>query len=900
MASYSKNRDAAFDQVQQAMDPTAFLPPDVFTVLLNDQLGRDVLGRLGDPQKWELPHCDTSHPYQWLAMERLPIPPAKAENYDLLERWQSVLSAAHTMSCSTALALIRRKGQTSVYLGACKAGELGTAPARRLSRAARIHMPGMDLSPVNPKTGIKDPIQAALSVLNYTGVVTGLPSSRQRQEGQINLIQTLDKLAYGVKDERGLEQDYALLILAEPAQDQEIISLTNTLLQLRGAIHRCVAKNVTAHWGEAESEGVALSASLGTLLSGLFAVAGGAVGVAGGPIGVVAGATVGKAVSRGINLLAGVNASVNRGKNYNTGSGASHEEKDFIAAYCEELVEKHIRRLQNGRSMGFWNTGIYVVGESEGTVDAVLGMLRSIYSGHDTYMEPIRVFNTGAHPVIRSYIKNYTLLPLPGSLETRSALNQELGLASGCWHVFGPLYQSFSTPMTTEELSIAASLPRRDVPGLRFVHNAVKLTANPPQLPESCRSIPLGQVMDMGMPTGLKYQLNIDSLARHVLNDGITGYGKSTTTLSILSGIAKWGVPWLVIEPVKTDYVEWAMEYNETCPQEDRIAIYMPGYDRFYGQKLESMRLNPFQPCAPAGVPLNIQGHLDALASLLTASVSMGEVLPLLMKEALQELADNALGPDPVTGRPIANSNQADPRLIQGYPGFSQLLDVIKALMKSRGYAAENHQNITAAMETRIKSLLLGWKQDFFDAPASTSGEELFGRKVIINLIGIESDEDKAFFMSLILRALSEYRSASYYYLPEYRKALQSGDRLMHLTVVEEAHRLIALPTVRMDGANPQGATATMFSNMLREIRKWGEGLMIVDQQPSQLIPDAIKNTDLKIIHRMPSLDDRQVVGNCMGLNQEQMDLIAALDRGEVIISSSHDDAALWVKVDRR
>ena len=45
-----------------------------------------------------------------------------------------------------------------------------------------------------------------------------------------------------------------------------------------------------------------------------------------------------------------------------------------------------------------------------------------------------------------------------------------------------------------------------------------------------------------------------------------------------------------------------------------------------------------------------------------------------------------------------------------------------------------------------------------------------------------------------------------------------------------------------------------MFSNMLREIRKWGEGLMIVDQQPSQLIPDAIKNTDLKIIHRMPAL----------------------------------------------
>ena len=894
MASYTKDRDSALQQAQQAMNPQrnpqSELPPDIFSLLLQDQLGRDVLGRLGNPRDWNLPPCSTRRPYQWMSMERLPIPPAKAENYDLLERWQSVLSAAHTMACRTALALIRRKGCTSVYLGACKEGELGPEPARRLSRAARIHMPGMDLSAVEEKTGGKDSIQAALSSLNFTGVITGLPSSRQRRQGEINLIQTLDKLAYGVKDDRGLEQDYALLILAEPVPDQEIVSLSNTLLRLRGAIHRCVSMNVSASWTEGSGKSVSGYAQLGHLFPGLLAAAGAFGG------GLAAGAAIGK----GIALLAGISAGGSRSRSYSASTSASHEEKDFVAAYCEELVDKHIHRLQNGRSLGFWNTGVYVAGASESTVEAVLGMLRSIYSGHDTYVEPIRAFNTGIHPGIRSYIRNYTLLPLPVAPEAQRALNQEFGLAPGQWHVFGPLFQNFSTPMTTEELSIAASLPRRDVPGLRFVHNAVKLTANPPKLPDNCRSIPLGKVMDMGMNTGLEYRLNIDNLVRHVLNDGITGYGKSTTTLSMLSGISGWGVPWLVIEPVKTDYVEWAMEYNKTRPQKDRIAIYMPGYDQFYGQKLETMRLNPFQPCAPVGVPLNIQGHLDALASLLTASVSMGEVLPLLMKEALQDLADNALGPDPATGRPIANSNQADPALIQAYPGFSELLDVVRALMERRGYAAENHQNITAAMETRIKSLLQGWKQDFFDAPSSTPGEELFGRKAIINLIGIESDEDKAFFMSLILRALSEYRSASYYYLPQYRKALQSGDKLMHLTVVEEAHRLIALPSIHLDGANPQGATAAMFSNMLREIRKWGEGLMIVDQQPSQLIPDAIKDTDLKIIHRMPSLDDRRAVGNCMGLNQEQIDLIAALDRGEVIISSSHDDAALWVKVDRR
>src|SRR5699024_10307581 len=163
-----------------------------------------------------------------------------------------------------------------------------------------------------------------------------------QQTGQINLIQTLDKLAYGVKDDRGLEQDYALLILAEPAQDQEIVSLTHTLLQLRGAIHRCVSMNLSASWAEGSGKNVFASAQLGHFLSSLFAVA----GAFAGPAGMAVEMTVGKAVNEGIKVLAGVSAGVSRGKNYSTSTSGSHEEKDFIAAYCEELVEKHIHRLQ--------------------------------------------------------------------------------------------------------------------------------------------------------------------------------------------------------------------------------------------------------------------------------------------------------------------------------------------------------------------------------------------------------------------------------------------------------------------------------------------------------------------------------------------------------------------------
>jgi len=43
--------------------------------------------------------------------------------------------------------------------------------------------------------------------------------------------------------------------------------------------------------------------------------------------------------------------------------------------------------------------------------------------------------------------------------------------------------------------------------------------------------------------------------------------------------------------------------------------------------------------------------------------------------------------------------------------------------------------------------------------------------------------------------------------------------------------------------ANPKGRAIEVFSNILSEIRAYGEGIIIAEQIPAKLIPDAIKNT---------------------------------------------------------
>ena len=96
-----------------------------------------------------------------------------------------------------------------------------------------------------------------------------------------------------------------------------------------------------------------------------------------------------------------------------------------------------------------------------------------------------------------------------------------------------------------------------------------------------------------------------------------------------------------------------------------------------------------------------------------------------------------------------------------------------------------------------------------------------------------------------------------------------SAPRLRHLTVIEEAHRLLRQPA-QGEGGGPAAHAVEMFAGLLAEIRAYGEGLVIAEQIPSKLIPDVIKNTAIKIVHRLPAKDDRDAVGATMNLTDEQ------------------------------
>jgi len=146
--------------------------------------------------------------------------------------------------------------------------------------------------------------------------------------------------------------------------------------------------------------------------------------------------------------------------------------------------------------------------------------------------------------------------------------------------------------------------------------------------------------------------------------------------------------------------------------------------------------------------------------------------------------------------------------------------------------------------------------------------------------------------MALLLSQLYDYR--------EQEHRLRPAEGLRHVAVLEEAHRLLSHPGSggSSETATPRGKAVESFANMLAEIRAYGQGLLIIDQSPSRLIPDVVRNTSTKLLHRLPAPEARRFVGDAIGLTETQGRMVPSLEVGHAVTHTEEQDKPIWVKMD--
>jgi len=509
-----------------------------------------------------------------------------------------------------------------------------------------------------------------------------------------------------------------------------------------------------------------------------------------------------------------------------------------------ERAESRYRELSRGRVTGMWNVHVLVGGMTPGDVNTVAALLCSA-----TEIDRLP----------------YILVPdiNPGSFAQAWARSPTMDRAVSPFSGGSELLAALTAP------------PDVELPGIRLT-DPNEFDVTPDDAPPD--GLLLGTVLDRARESAGPLTVSRNTLNRHAFVCGATGSGKSQTTRWLLEQLstASAPVPWLVIEPAKSEYARMAGRLSGRA----EVLKIRPG-----DPDAQPASLNPLEP-AP-GFPL--QSHLDLVRALFLAAFSADEPFPQVLAQALTQVYRES-GWDLVTGepwpkhKPTFRQNETRQRATPQYPTLNELQGAARRVVDQIGYGKEVTANVRGFVDVRIGGLCTGTPGRFFQGGHPLDIAALMERNVVFELEGITDDQDKAFLMgALIIRIV------------EHLRVLYGGtgcETLQHLTIIEEAHRLLK----RVD-EGPVAAAVELFASLLAEIRAYGEGITIVEQIPSKVIVDVVKNTALKIVHRLPAQDDRDAVGSTMNLTPGQSRAIVSLAPGTAAVALDGMDRPLLLKM---
>ncbi|MCP4565923.1 MAG: ATP-binding protein [Bosea sp.] len=510
------------------------------------------------------------------------------------------------------------------------------------------------------------------------------------------------------------------------------------------------------------------------------------------------------------------------------GAAALDRERDRYVALLETVRE----RYDDGMLYGMWEVDAWFSAPEAEVADRGAALLQSGLSGALSLPDPMR-----ATPCLQGQATATTPLPL-----------------------------------SSRQLAWMVTPPAQEFPGYEIVGHAA-FGAQPIAIRDdgSRRSLDIGEILAEGRPSGNQLAMPLDDLTAHGLIVGVTGSGKTNTCFQILAQLAANDIPFLVVESAKSEYRELLAD--------PRFARRPPRIFTVGNETLAPLRLNPFE--VPAGTL--VQSHIDYLKQLFSAAFVLYAPMPYILEQSIEEtyvdrgwdLADNT------------NLRGGEAAGGLAFPTLDDLERKVRVVIDRMGYDSRIKMDVTAGLVARLGQLKgSGGKGPMFNTRRSHSAEELFGAPCIIELKALVSDDEKAFLIGLLLIRLAEYHEGRSHAGQDGAPADAAPGKLRHVTLIEEAHRLLRNVGMEQGGenANPKGRAIEVFTNILSEIRAYGEGILMAEQIPVKLVPDAIKNTNLKIIHRLLAKDDREAVGTTMNLDQGQIDHLARLQKGEAIV----------------
>ena len=495
-------------------------------------------------------------------------------------------------------------------------------------------------------------------------------------------------------------------------------------------------------------------------------------------------------------------------------------------------VDHHVERVREARRYGAWHTAAYFIGDSTASsrslASVFLGLMRGENSNSENFA--LTTWNSDKSRMLLPWLCNLTHPRL------MSDLSRNLNIS----------YLTPATLVSGKEMAMQLSLPRRSTstvsvveatPFGRKIQNVDGLT----QKAEKSVNLDLPQ----------KVELDIKKLSSHIFVTGSTGSGKSNTVYQLLDQLHQNDVNFMVIEPAKGEYK------NVFGHHEDVLVL---GTNPLQAQML---KINPFK--FPEGI--HVLEHIDRLVEIFNVCWPMYAAMPAVLKDAMLEAYKTS-------GWDLDTSCNLFGKAL--FPTFTDLLTQLEKVIQQSAFSEEVKSNYIGSLVTRVKSLTNGLNGQIF-ASNEIDNAQLFDSNVIVDLSRIGSQETKSLIMGILVMRLSEHRMSD---------ATGMNQPLKHVTVLEEAHNILKRTSTEQssESSNVAGKAVEMLSNAIAQTRTYGEGFIIADQSPSAVDISAIRNTNTKIIMRLPDETDRRLAGKAAGVTDEQLEEIAKLPKGVAVV----------------
>lgn len=339
----------------------------------------------------------------------------------------------------------------------------------------------------------------------------------------------------------------------------------------------------------------------------------------------------------------------------------------------------------------------------------------------------------------------------------------------------------------------------------------------------------------------------LKSWTQHALIVGMPGTGKTTFAVNILTQFYKKGIPFLAIEPTKS-------EYRAMIDIVDDLQIFTPG-----NNNVSPFIINPFIP--PKGI--TVEQYIPSLLAAFKAAFSMDGPLEMIFLKAVNNCYIE------YGWKKYSKYGDKDVKVF----GMFEYILCFRKTMNSMNYNKETKSNIETAGLLRLMNLI-EQNSNIYDTINTVPIEDLLSKPTVLELNSIDNDEQKSLIMALILSSACVHI-----------KNNQIGDgKLKNVILIDEAHVLLDSGVDSEGSGSSKGTTVKTVQKMIAEVRSYGTSIIIADQKPSAVTESIVSNTNVKVSFRLTSSKERNLIAESTDMSDSNAEYISQLGVGQAFV----------------